>query len=150
VERESPQEELRLFTTAEADALVPALQISFAAIGEMRRQIETLLASLAEGDPSHMVEVLRGEEPPARGHEADLERVRELIGELGQTVEGIAERGVIVKDLEPGVVDFPAVHEGRVVLLCWQFGEPAVGYFHLAEEGFEERQPLGDAPSLLQ
>lgn len=150
MERESSQEVLRLFTTAEAEALIPSLQLSFAAIGEIRQEIEALLGSISEGSPSRVVEVLRGEEPPASGHEGELDRVRSLIQDLGQTVEGIASRGVIVKDLEPGLVDFPSMHEGQVVLLCWQFGEPGIGYFHLAGESFEDRRPIAGAPVVLQ
>jgi hypothetical protein len=52
--------------------------------------------------------------------------------------------GVQVKDLDRGLIDFPARHPARdeTVLLCWQLGEEAVEYWHGLEEGFAGRKPL--------
>jgi hypothetical protein len=51
--------------------------------------------------------------------------------------------GVIVKDADRGLVDFPALREsGEEVLLCWQVGEDEIGYWHGLEEGFAGRKPL--------
>jgi hypothetical protein len=47
-----------------------------------------------------------------------------------------------VKDLDRGLVDFPALHRGEEVLLCWQVGEGEVAYWHGLEEGFAGRKPL--------
>jgi hypothetical protein len=140
---------VRLFTTAEANDIVPALQLSFAAIATIRNELETLLGSLAEGDPSRVVGILRGEIAPEPEQEEAVLRLQVLVLELGQAVEGVAAMGVIVKDLDPGLVDIPSELDGRVVLLCWQFGESAVQWFHETEEDFEERTPLPDAAPLL-
>ena len=48
----------------------------------------------------------------------------------------------MVKDIEQGLVDFPALIEGREVLLCWKDGEPEVAFWHTPEGGFAGRQPL--------
>jgi hypothetical protein len=50
--------------------------------------------------------------------------------------------GVQVKDLDRGLVDFPALHDGEEVLLCWQVGEDEVAYWHGVDEGFAGRKPL--------
>jgi hypothetical protein len=51
--------------------------------------------------------------------------------------------GVIVKDADRGLVDFPALREsGEEVLLCWQVGEDEIAYWHGLEEGFAGRKPL--------
>ena len=47
-----------------------------------------------------------------------------------------------MKDLDAGLVDFPARREGVDVLLCWRLGEDEVGYWHGLEEGFSGRKPL--------
>jgi hypothetical protein len=48
----------------------------------------------------------------------------------------------VLKDLDAGLLDFPAVREGEDVLLCWHVGEPAVAYWHGLEEGFAGRKPV--------
>ena len=50
--------------------------------------------------------------------------------------------GVLVKDLDRGLVDFPALRDGEEVLLCWQVGEGEIAYWHGLEEGFAGRKPL--------
>ncbi|WP_373049006.1 DUF2203 domain-containing protein [Vulgatibacter sp.] len=140
---------VRIFSTSEANSLVPALQLSFAAIGQIRTELEGLLTGLAAGDPSRVVGILRGELAPEPAQEESVVRLQVLVLELGQAVEGLADMGVIVKDLDPGLVDIPTEMDGRLVMLCWQFGEPGVHWFHETEEGFEERHPLPDAAPVL-
>ena len=57
-------------------------------------------------------------------------------------VERIHDLGALVKDLDTGLVDFPARHRGRDVLLCWRLGEDEVAHWHGLEEGFAGRRPL--------
>jgi hypothetical protein len=53
--------------------------------------------------------------------------------------------GVIVRDLDTGICDFPALREGRVVYLCWRVGEERIEWWHETGAGFAGRQPLDDA-----
>ena len=57
-------------------------------------------------------------------------------------VEKLEALGVLVKDLDRGLVDFPALRDGEEVLLCWQLGEEEIAYWHGVEEGFAGRKPL--------
>lgn len=58
-------------------------------------------------------------------------------------------RGIVVRDIERGLVDFPSRHPGgREVLLCWQLGEPDLAWWHLPEDGFAGRRPLPLPPEL--
>jgi hypothetical protein len=57
--------------------------------------------------------------------------------------ERLEELDVVVRDLERGIVDFPAVIVGREVYLCWQVDEPEVGHWHGLESGFASRRPVG-------
>lgn len=51
---------------------------------------------------------------------------------------------VVLRDLDRGLVDFPALRDGREVYLCWQEGEDEVGYWHDSDSGFDAREPLDD------
>ena len=140
---------VRIYSTSEANDLIPALQISLAAIGNIRSELEDLLARIAGDDPGRVVALLRGEGEPGPEQEELLVRVQVLVLELGQAVEGLAALGVIVEDLDPGLIDIPTEMDGRLVLLCWQFGESRIGWFHEPGEGLAERVPLQEAPPLL-
>jgi len=70
---------------------------------------------------------------------ADVERELEAVAECVAALDG---EGVQVKDVGAGLVDFPARHEGRDVLLCWRVGEPEVAHWHGLDEGFAGRKPL--------
>jgi hypothetical protein len=60
--------------------------------------------------------------------------------------ERLEEMGVLVRDLDRGIVDFPSVREGREVYLCWHVGEPAITHWHELESGFAGRRPLEREP----
>jgi hypothetical protein len=61
---------------------------------------------------------------------------------LARCVTRIQAAGVQVKDLDTGLVDFPALRDHEEILLCWRVGEPEVGWWHGPEEGFAGRKPL--------
>jgi hypothetical protein len=56
--------------------------------------------------------------------------------------EHLEELDLLVRDLEAGLIDFPALRDGREVYLCWQVDEPAIGHWHAAESGYPGRLPL--------
>ncbi len=62
--------------------------------------------------------------------------------ELEADARYLASLGVFLKDLDRGLVDFPARVGGEVVFLCWQEGEPEVAHYHPLSGGFKERRPL--------
>ncbi len=85
-------------------------------------------------------------------------RITDAVGEDGGGVEGsdwfrfqqslkadveeLARRGILLRDPERGLVDFPAEREGRRVFLCWRLDESEVAYFHEEHGGFSGRKPL--------
>ena len=71
--------------------------------------------------------------------EEQLEREAEAVARAVDELQGL---GVLVKDLDRGLVDFPALRGGEEVLLCWQVGEDEVAWWHGLEEGFAGRKPL--------
>lgn len=62
--------------------------------------------------------------------------------DLREEVEWIAGEGVILRDPETGLVDFPSRREGRVVYLCWKLGEDEIAHWHEVDSGFGGRKPL--------
>jgi hypothetical protein len=74
---------------------------------------------------------------------ADLDEAeqRERV-EIARCVNAIHGRGAIVKDVDEGLVDFPALRHGEEILLCWRLGEDEVAHWHGLEEGFAGRKRL--------
>ncbi len=69
-------------------------------------------------------------------------RLDEEVAGIARCVARIHELGALVKDLDEGLVDFPAQRAGEDVLLCWRLGEDEIGFWHGLEEGFSGRKPL--------
>jgi hypothetical protein len=61
---------------------------------------------------------------------------------LKTELEHLAERGILLRDPEIGLIDFPAERGGRPVYLCWRLGEDQVAWYHEANAGFGSRKPL--------
>jgi hypothetical protein len=61
---------------------------------------------------------------------------------LKTEVEYLAERGILLRDPDTGLIDFPAERDGEDVFLCWQLGEDDVAYYHGVRSGFSGRKPL--------
>jgi hypothetical protein len=57
-------------------------------------------------------------------------------------VDEIGTHGAQVKDLDSGLIDFPALRRGETVLLCWQLGEDEIAWWHSVDDGFAGRRPL--------
>ncbi|MHB8681144.1 MAG: DUF2203 domain-containing protein [Acidimicrobiales bacterium] len=93
----------------------------------------------------------RSPESPARskGDASTSSPTTDLGLEPHEALAEIEARGIVLRDLERGLVDFPCTHEsGRVVLLCWQLGEDDLEWWHLPEDGFAGRRRLPLPPEL--
>jgi hypothetical protein len=66
----------------------------------------------------------------------------EAQGVLKDDLTNLAERGILLRDPESGLVDFPAAIDGRRVYLCWRMDEELVGFYHEENTGFASRKPL--------
>ena len=83
------------------------------------------------------------------GGNVEPHELEEVQAQLDEEVAGIArcvarihEVGALVKDLDDGLVDFPATRDGEDVLLCWRLGEDEIGFWHGLDEGVSGRKPL--------
>jgi hypothetical protein len=132
---------MRIFTQEEAN---DALEI-------VRPLVERLVAARRRSvQVAGRLEQVEGR-VAGNGGGLDPERVREVqeqaaeIGtEIAVLVGELEAAGVQVKDLDQGLIDFPARHpeSQETVLLCWHLGEDGVQYWHGVEEGFAGRKPL--------
>jgi hypothetical protein len=130
---------VRHFTPEEANA----------ALAEVRPLVEQMVAHRR----AHVAALARQEElelrvrgngggiPPAELAETAAEVEREA-RELAQAIDAVVELGLQVKDIDEGLVDFPALRHGETVLLCWMLGEDHVAHWHTIEDGFAGRRPL--------
>jgi hypothetical protein len=129
----------RVFTPAEAnDALLqvrPAaerLVALRARMHELERTQATLVTSIGGNGGGYAVN--------------DLNEARSELTTLAEAVVACVERledlGVVLKDLDIGLLDFPALRHGDDVLLCWRVGEDRVEFWHGLDEGFVGRKPI--------
>jgi hypothetical protein len=70
------------------------------------------------------------------------DRLQELGYERAQYVEELEDLGIELKDPNLGLVDFPAMLDGRLVCLCWKLGEESITHWHEVNAGFAGRQPV--------
>lgn len=122
---------MRLFTLAEAQALLPEIKRHFDQIDRARRAMSRLAPEAKRAAEE------TGGGGMARGPEYARAIINLMIG-----VQGILSYGVEIKDFERGLCDFPSERDGRIVYLCWQRGEETIEWWHDLDTGFAGRQPL--------
>ncbi len=116
----------------EANALLPKLR---ELLGDVARHRD----ALRERAP-HMEPILHSAGTNGGGRAGSEYGVEAY--NLYLAVERIRELGVVLKDLDMGLLDFPHEREGRVVFLCWRPPEERVAFWHELEAGYAGRQPL--------
>ena len=121
----------RHFSVREANAAIPWVSERIEAIRDARDRLAEPEAhtALAESAPTN------GGGEPARLVGEAFRDVRRLLIEVQAT-------GIVLRDLDRGLVDFPAVLDDHEVYLCWEEGEDEVAYWHALDSGFAARQPL--------
>lgn len=93
---------------------------------------------------AHRVMVLGGSKVDRGRHLALRARRDGAAARLRETIEAVQSTGCLIKDLDLGLLDFPALYRGEEVYLCWRLGEPAIEYWHGVQEGFRGRKPIDD------
>ena len=120
----------RYFTLDDALAILPEIRDRLLRISRKRAEIRGLAAELETTVRGN------GQSQAAQPHFVEL--VRELEGLVGE----VQERGVIVRDLDTGLIDFPSIRDGEEIFLCYRLGEETIEFWHGLEEGFPGRKPL--------
>ncbi len=121
------------FTLDEANALVPWLEEMFRKQELIRQEYVTLQKRLSELAKDH------GSEDETAKIKANAEL---LARHIEEAVEDILDRGIIVRDVATGLIDFPSQREGREVYLCWICGEERIDFWHETNRGFSHRKRL--------
>ena len=130
---------MRHFTPEEANEALPAVRPLVEQMVEHRRDHVAALARQEQLEGR--IRGNGGGIPPAELADAAAEVDREARA-LARVVDELAELGIEVKDIDEGLVDFPALHRGEPVLLCWKLGEDEVRYWHTLDGGFAGRRAL--------
>jgi hypothetical protein len=129
----------RYFTPSEANELLAEVRPLAESLVEHRQGMR--LAAERRARLTARIAGNGGDLDPQEPGELDEQFQRESQA-VTQAAERLERLGVLVKDLDTGLVDFPALHEGEEVLLCWQVGEDEVAHWHGVDEGFAGRKPL--------
>jgi hypothetical protein len=129
---------MSFFSPEKVDGLIPVLEPLIESVWKFRRELAIALLE-------HELEVQQGRgasrASTAQGR-AGSERVSGLRAEVSRAIRRIEAYGCVVKDLDLGLLDFPALRGGRPVFLCWKAGEPSVTHWHATNETFANRKPL--------
>jgi hypothetical protein len=126
---------MKIFTVQEANALLPNVRSIVGKIQHAHRQLSRYRDDVKKASEA-------GEQSGGGGF-ANGVAYAKLLTELTAQLAELEGLGVQLKDFERGLVDFPSLREGRVVLLCWQLGEgDELEWWHDVDAGFAGRTPL--------
>jgi hypothetical protein len=120
----------RTYTVAEARALLPELV-------ELSHEFVALRA-----DTTELADAIRQGEPSPLGGRAEYKAGEARVHEI---MEWIVGRGLEPKSMAPLLIDFHAIIEGELVLLCWLEGEAELAWYHRPEYGFGGRRRIPDS-----
>jgi hypothetical protein len=121
----------RHYAIEEARAALPWVVEQLATIRDARERLNDTEARTA----------LAGGAPGNGGGSAG-KHVGEAFRELQVAMAGFADREIVLRDLDRGLIDFPAIRDDREVYLCWLEDEPDIEYWHDLDAGYAGRQPL--------
>jgi hypothetical protein len=123
----------RHYTLEQATALLPRVKELIAVMRTARDRLGDREAreALAEAGATN------GGGAPGR-------TVSEGFLELRESMRELRERGLVLRDLDRGLVDFPSLRDGQEVYLCWREGEDEIGFWHTPDAGFAGRRPIDD------
>jgi hypothetical protein len=119
----------RLFSIADADAELEELRARLPRLREARQRLIDTGERITSA-----VEIDGGGTEGSDWFRAQETLKRELLW--------LADRGILLRDPDTGLVDFPAERDGERVFLCWRLGEERVGWYHSERSGFSSRKPL--------
>ncbi|MCH2675822.1 MAG: DUF2203 domain-containing protein [Chloroflexota bacterium] len=121
------------FTLDEANSLIPWLVETFRKLELLRQEYTAIQERFADLER-------------ASGNLADGDKLKvsaeHLARQIEEGVEEILDKGILIRDVSRGLVDFPSHRNGREVYLCWIGGEERIDYWHETDRGFSHREPL--------
>jgi hypothetical protein len=134
-----PQTWPRLFTLPEANSLLPDVMPLLLELRSFKVTLDSAVVALSALTPA-----MRQNGHAAQARELET-RIQELTAKLAAGIDQVTAMGIDIKSLDHGLIDFPSLHDGRVVFLCWRLGEgPTIRFWHDIDAGFAGRRPLAD------
>jgi hypothetical protein len=121
----------RHFTRAEANAILP----------QLRPLLDQLREAKDELTDSEAHEAL-AEAGPSNGGGEEGRQVGVAFLEVRRLLETIEQSGIVLRDIDRGLVDFPSLLDDREIYLCWEMGEEEVAFWHDLDTGYGGREPL--------
>jgi hypothetical protein len=119
------------FTLEEADALLPRVE-------PLLRDLRNARDRLTDSEAHELLATAA----PANGGGGPGRSVGEAFLEVRRLLSEIQAMGIVVRDIDRGLIDFPAILDDREVYLCWEFDEERIAFWHELESGYGGRQPL--------
>jgi hypothetical protein len=138
--------EMRLYyNLAEANALIPTLEYQFSELARIQQQVNSLCEKASEVgvkiDPNDVLGLRRVDSfsiPSLR------DNIKALSEEYMARIDEIRNLGVVICDINHGIIGFHSWLAGHDILLSWQYGEPQVQYWHRVSELAETRRSLAE------
>jgi hypothetical protein len=121
----------RHYSVEEANELIP----------RVKPVLQKLRDAKDELTDSEAHEVLSDSAPGNGGGPPGLQ-VGEAFLEVRRLLAALQDAGIVVRDIDRGLIDFPAIRDDEEIYLCWELGEDAIEYWHDLEAGYRGRQPL--------
>ncbi|OAS16984.1 DUF2203 domain-containing protein [Paenibacillus oryzisoli] len=132
--------EKKWFSLEEANGLLPFVDGELKKMQALKREFEEKYMELRH-KKNEYASMPSTEKDPFFVMEASLEFLQI---EARGLLQSFQKTGIELKDIDMGLVDFPAVRNGEEVLLCWKQGEDGIRYYHGEQDGFAGRRPLTD------
>ena len=130
--------EKKHFTLDEANALIPVMETEIAELQKLNKEFQEKINVLNKQKSSDNKQIST-DQPDIFLAESKLEFIEM---QARMHVNNIEQYGVEIKDVDIGLVDFPAKLDGEDILLCWKHGEEEITYYHGPEDGFAGRKPI--------
>ncbi len=125
-----PDDFERYFTIEEALEVLADIRPGLQRIQDARAEFRELRARLEQSARGN------GDSRPSQP------KFAHLVAELERLVAEIDRTGVILRDPDTGLIDFPSIRGGEQLFLCYRLDEESIGYWHGINEGFQQRKPL--------
>lgn len=130
----------RYFTVSQAEASIPDVERSLRRILELKTEFNAAEAVFQ----AYRLRIAQsgGSLVNLNRFHALRDRRAEIARDLKGVADGVSEAGVLIKDIDTGLVDFPSLYQGREVYLCWRLGERSIEYWHEVDAGFAGRRRI--------
>jgi hypothetical protein len=131
----------KTFTLSEANEMLPQLKEDLRKLQQLTAQFEELYKDYQKKKAAYeqVFAIIEGNEDPFFEQESQMEFMKM---EADLLIENFSRKGVQLKMITPGLIDFPAVLGNEDILICWKEGEDQVSHYHGLHDGFMGRKPF--------